>query len=94
MNRKVRLCFKTKNFLFIGKCWLHIGTNLTSDPIIPFTTKALEKCVEKSLFRQNNSKRRSKFSDICLPPAADGKVGYHALCYRSFISINTNTKGT
>lgn len=33
-------------------------------------------------------KKKSKFDDITLPTEADGVVGYHARCYKSYISIS------
>lgn len=85
--------FLNKLIIFVGQCWLHIDGCRTDERITPFTEKSLKICEEKSLFRQQNSKRKSKFSHIRLPPVADGQVGYHGSCYRCFIAISTKSKG-
>lgn len=69
------------------QCCLHIGNNVSTERIIPFTEQSLQTCRAKKEIRDTGKKKRSKYDDITLPDAIDATTGYHASCMRNFCSI-------
>lgn len=49
-------------------------------------------CFTKKEIRDKEKKRKSKFDDIILPEKADGNVGYHSSCYKSYCSIQSKKR--
>lgn len=70
-----------------AQCCLHIGKNVSTERIIPFTEQSLQTCRTKKEIRDKEKKKRSKYDDITLPDAIDATTGYHASCMRNFCSI-------
>lgn len=75
-----------------GKCCLHLGTANSTEKLIIFTADSLEKCYQKKNIRDNIKKKKSKYDVIVLPEKADGVVGYHSSCYKSYCSIQSKNE--
>lgn len=70
------------------KCVLHLGAYDPKEKVIAFTEESLKICTEKKELRDRAKKKRSKFDVISLPTQVDLVSGYHAQCYKYFISIS------
>ena len=74
-------------------CVLHTLSNPSKANIILFHESTLKKCQEAELVHKSRANWHTSVNkDIVLPSNPNGYSGYHAVCYRKYTAVSSESK--